>query len=943
MALTAATTPLLEREHDLEALDGIVRRLQANGHVAIVRGPAGIGKTSLVNALSASLPADTPVLCATGGELEAGHAFGIVRQLFHRPVLGADRPRRDALLTGAAAFAAPALGLPGPTGDSAGILHGLYWLLAGIVGDSPLVIVVDDAHWADETSMAFIHYLARRIEDVPLLLLVAHRVDEPGPASDLLTRLADLPLATIVEPLPLSKSGIEALARSALGGDPSPAFCDECAKATAGNPFLLHELLRAAQFDGLTGRVDEAALIGQMTPATISRAVTARLARTSEPARKLAQAVAILGTDAHPALAGQLARLSAEEAREAADELAAGGILRQGERLDFVHPLVRASVLDGIRPGARGTAHRLAAGLMADGGYPAGEIAAHLHRIEPAADAWVVTMLRRAATEARVEGALLNAAAHLERALDEPVLADDRALLLRELGGLLQFVDPPRAIVHLSAAAETAGHTNAAAEIRWALAKAKSWSGDLPGAVGEVERAAELEPDLDRRRTLAAEAFLWRRLGGMDRSPGLELLRSVIPAGDDDRGGARDVRTALALEALDGRADHLAIAKVAEVGVQHSAPPPRELPTVALFLLVWVDRADIAYRVATDWIENDRNRGWLVNVAFSLTHRAYAGIRLGMLREAEADARAGLQLGGERRRGVNRALGSLVWSLVEQGALDQAEADWQAGVASDPGWQSRPDVFLTSQLSLVRARLQLAQGNAEEAAEWALAAAAKLRERGLGHLAISRWHDVTVSSLAAVGHTDQAAAVAAEALRDAQSLGTPTAMTIALRLGAIATTDRGRQIELLSQAASHLDGVQSPVEQARTLVELGAALRRDKRRVESREPLRRALDLAVRVNAAPLAERAREELRAAGARPRRVMLSGVESLTASELRVAQLAAAGLTNPEIAQRLYVTRSTVETHLSRCFMKLSIDSRAQLAGFLDAEGEKIGEPH
>ena len=168
------------------------------------------------------------------------------------------------------------------------------------------------------------------------------------------------------------------------------------------------------------------------------------------------------------------------------------------------------------------------------------------------------------------------------------------------------------------------------------------------------------------------------------------------------------------------------------------------------------------------------------------------------------------------------------------------------------------------------------------AADWALPAAAELRDRGLGHLAISRWHEVAVPSLVALGRTDEAAAIATEALNDAQSLGKPTPLTIALRLCALATTDRARQIELLERAASHLDAVASPVEQARTLLELGAALRRDKRRVDSREPLRQALDLAIRVNAAPLAARAREELRAAGARPRRVMLSGIESLTASD-------------------------------------------------------------
>ena len=113
MALTAATTPLLDRERDLQMLDRLVHGLRTSGHVAIVRGPAGMGKTSVISAFIDRLPPDTPVLRATGGELERGHPFGIVRQLFDRPVIGADEPRRDALLAGAAAFAAPALGLPG--------------------------------------------------------------------------------------------------------------------------------------------------------------------------------------------------------------------------------------------------------------------------------------------------------------------------------------------------------------------------------------------------------------------------------------------------------------------------------------------------------------------------------------------------------------------------------------------------------------------------------------------------------------------------------------------------------------------------------------------------------------------------------------------------------------------------------------------------------------
>ena len=376
------------------------------------------------------------------------------------------------------------------------------------------------------------------------------------------------------------------------------------------------------------------------------------------------------------------------------------------------------------------------------------------------------------------------------------------------------------------------------------------------------------------------------------RRGGLTLLRGVIPEADDDRPGARDVRTALAVEALGTRARRNEIVPVAEVGVMAPARPVRMLPTVAFYLLIWADVAEFAYGECTKASESGRADGRLVNVALALANRAYAAMRLGRLREAEADARAAWRLAVDHTRGVHRALGTLVWALVEQGALDDAESEWTAGTARDPGWAERPDIFATSQLALNRARLSLARGAAGEAAAQALEVGEALRDRGLDHLAISGWQNVAVGALLATGRTDEAAAIATGAMMDARSFGSPTALAEALRLRALTTSDRGTQIALLKEAASHLDDVASPVERARTLVQLGAALRRNKQRVDSREPLRLALDLAARAGAARLAERASEELRAAGGRARRTMLSGVESLTASELRVAQLAAEG---------------------------------------------------
>jgi DNA-binding CsgD family transcriptional regulator len=145
-----------------------------------------------------------------------------------------------------------------------------------------------------------------------------------------------------------------------------------------------------------------------------------------------------------------------------------------------------------------------------------------------------------------------------------------------------------------------------------------------------------------------------------------------------------------------------------------------------------------------------------------------------------------------------------------------------------------------------------------------------------------------------------------------------------------------RGLELLHEAVAVLEPSPARLEHARALADLGAALRRANRRAAARDPLRQALDLADTCGAGPLAQRARQELRAAGGRPRRARISGVHALTASERRIATMAADGLSNPEIAQALFVTKKTVEAHLGSAYRKLDIHSRAQIAGAMNANG-------
>jgi DNA-binding CsgD family transcriptional regulator len=199
----------------------------------------------------------------------------------------------------------------------------------------------------------------------------------------------------------------------------------------------------------------------------------------------------------------------------------------------------------------------------------------------------------------------------------------------------------------------------------------------------------------------------------------------------------------------------------------------------------------------------------------------------------------------------------------------------------------------------------------------------------LGHHnpAFVAWRSQAALALLQLGEQDEARRLAAEELMQARTWGAPRALGAALRAAGLAEGG-ARGLPFLEEAVEVLTTSPAKLEHAKARTELGAALRRANRRSEAREHLRRAVELATICSAEPLAARADTELRATGARPRRIAMSGAESLTPSELRVAQMAAEGPTNREIAQTLFVTPKTVEIHLSSVYRKLGISSRSQL---------------
>jgi DNA-binding CsgD family transcriptional regulator len=350
----------------------------------------------------------------------------------------------------------------------------------------------------------------------------------------------------------------------------------------------------------------------------------------------------------------------------------------------------------------------------------------------------------------------------------------------------------------------------------------------------------------------------------------------------------------------------------------------------AVVTLLWAERYDVAQALADAAVtEAQASANGLVLPAV-LAQRAWLAFRRGDLTAAEADARALLDVPGPSAPPLlrNRATCVLVDVQVERGDLGEAERTLQPLVVDLPG---------TSQTAVIlryaRGRLRFAQRRFGEALGDFRAAG----EIATGGLALSpcylSWRSDAALAALAFGEPDTARRLSEEELDLARAFGAQRVLGVALRAsGLVAGGDRGEA--LLREAIEVLVGPDTRLERARALADLGALLRRSNHRVEARQLLRQAVDTAHHLGAEALALRAETELRAAGARPRRVLLTGLEALTASERRIAELAAEGLTNREIAQTLFVTARTVEGHLTHVFSKLDVKARTALPAALAA---------
>lgn len=919
---------LLERRAEMDRIErALAETLAGTGQLIVVEGEAGLGKTALLLA-ARETPAARRLrqLSATGSELEQLHPFGVAASLLGPVVRELGGP--DALTGPAEPARAIFDPRTEPTGaDPLAIMHAAMWLIVDASEQEPLLLTVDDAHWADEPSLRLMAHVAHRLGSLPVALLVGTRIaDSPAPeVSEQIRahrRAIRLPLRH------LSAKAVATLVERIDRRQRGPADPERMWSRTGGNPFYVVELARA--------RASSEDAVGDDVPDTIRASIRRRLTACGPHADTVAEAIAVLGADADLATVQQLSMTTESEAVAAIRSMTERAIL-QPRQLAFTRPIVAATIMEGIPDAVAGQMHRQAAQILMQG-HPATAAATHLLVTAPSRDTRVAATLRDAARMALTQGDPGAATSYLLRALREPPARADHGLVLLDLAQAETAAGEPAANERFEEAVRHLRHPHERAQARLAqghaLIQSARWT---EGARAFEAGLAEVDArDVELKSRLEAGFVSSAYVGLADHAEASRRLERILAAPLHDP-AHRELAAWTAFQQVLGvtatASESTALAKrsLQAAPFERLIPVSQVIELVAGVLIsageVDDDVALLDEAIATAQRLNAHQKAGIYHYCRALPH-----LLSGRIADAIADAETALaihDLGWEVF--YPGACATLAWAHLERGDVNAAA---QAVAIDDATWGQRLDYQFMVRIARGRVRSALGdRSGALEQFELARAAGAAMGIRTSAVLA--DWHAWYTVELMLAGDRRAAIELGEEGLDIARRWGAPLGEARALwalgvaRGGPDGLADLQTAVDLLAGGPIHL-------ELTRALVELGAAQRRAGRLVEARDSLRRGADLAHRIGAVALGARARDELTAAGARPRRYAMTGIGALTPSELRVARLAAAGRTNREAAQALFVTPKAVEYHLANAYRKLGINGRSELPGALLEDG-------
>ncbi|MEV7188934.1 AAA family ATPase [Kitasatospora sp. NPDC093102] len=921
----AAEWDMVGRSSELAALRACAEQARAGkAHCVVVRGNTGSGKTALLDGFRRDGgPDGATVLSAAGHRATAETPYATVGRLFG-DLREAVPPRRERLI--------PAAPSPGP-----------------------LVLVVDDAQWCDERSLRWLESLLHRPEGLPLLVVLAWGGPGIGPggsAGPAFGRIVRHPGTRLLSLGPLTEAEVAAAAARCLGRTPGAAAVRRCRELSGGNPPLLRRILTRLRRDGVrpgscaVGDVDAA---WHQIHASLVRAHLRGLSATE---LLVVRAAAVLGWTDSPAAAEEGAGHVASPERVGALAgvpvrlvSAVLGGYRDGELLAAGGPeALRAAVLEATPAGELVRLRTGAARLLNDEGFAAPVVAGHLLPLPRLDEGWMRGVLRDAAERARRHDDRSLAAPYLRRLLEDESDERSRVRTGLELAGALAATDPEAALDTLR------DLLNRTADVRLRALVALQF-GMTAQAVGrpaltELSRAldmlrAVLSPDGDE----AGRDLCWRiesavLSAGLHEKSAFAAVRERARAAmarepaESAGGGSLLVRAQLgALEGASAR-EVVDLAARAMGAAGSGAPDWMRVQVAVLFHLA--DEPGRALETLEPAMADGNGclpRWWL------LADRSMVRHRLGDIPAAVADARAALECMGRPRQSPGSALPFIAWAAVrsEQGATEAAETALARAAESGLG----QSVLGRSWYLTTWARLRLRAGDPAGALVRARRCEHWFAEAGLGNPAWASWRTVAVMALAGLGRTAEAVGLAEEGLELARRWGTPHALGHALLAAGTAARD-DRRVDLLTAAVETLSRSQARLDRARGELLLGRELAGRGDVGGARAHLFRAYETAQRCGSRRLAARTREALAAAGADRPRPSPVGTGPLSRTERQVAESAAAGATNQEIAENLFLSRRTVETHLTSTYRKLGLAGRTDLPAALRALAQPVARP-
>ncbi|MEW1924847.1 AAA family ATPase [Streptomyces sp. NPDC088360] len=873
----AIWAPLWERDAELaaatRAVDELCSESTTAGGLLVFQGEAGIGKTALLAEVRRIAQGRAMVWSARGGETVTSVPFNVVRQLLQPALVALSQEEAREYLGDWYEIAGPALGIAEPTGiqaDPQGVCDGLVEAVVRLSGVHwPLVLLIDDAHWADQETLHWLAAFAQRLDELPVLVVVAHRPDDATGESA--RHLAAVGAAARPSPplRALTPDAAAGLTRATLGEHADAPFCREVWAVTGGNPYESVELLAKVQDSDLEPVESSAAELRALNRSARGRGLVARLEGLGTDVTRFAWAAGILGTNIPLDLAASLAGMTREAAERCAERLRTARILLGAdEGLEFVHPLIASTVYRSIPPATRTAMHGQAAWAVTLSGRGAAAASRHLLEVHPDDDPELVKQLREAAAEHLAVGAPDAARRCLERALREPPLPETHARVLYELGCATLLTSPATTIGHLREALHTPGldrklHVDAVCRLSQALVH----NDQLEEALRVVDaEAARLAPGPDQMR-LQGVHYMWegiysREEDATGRSRRLAALAGPLQGRDNSE------RALLILRAFDAmtRGENAEeIVELCDRSLVNGRLAPGlgwtdtewgfELLTMLGGAYIFTDRLDRAESVFAEGVRAYEAAGW--SGGHLAVAKAWLGLvyrRRGRLSEAEASLRESLRLTDRVGSGLPMhwdAACKLIDTLLVRGRADEAQevAD-RYGIA--PPY---PSTILLPDIHSVRGRLLIATGQRADGLSELEVAAKAANERGRYNTVVNPWaHDLAREL--AVDDPRRAAELVADARVQAELFGTETAIGEALRCAASLESGQ-RAIALYARAVACLEASPCAYEHALARVEYGIA-------AGSATDLARGLALAESCGADGLAARARASLEVAG-------------------------------------------------------------------------------